>query len=164
MAKVFTRGKSGEVGFNMTPLIDCTFQLMIFFLLTSQMASESLAPMELPAPYESQALASEKMKVRNRAIVNVLSAHPDQANPDPAVKGQASEYRIDMTRIHINDAERLVPILKSRKADAIAAGAKDFFVEIRADHRVNYGEVEPVIFAAVEAEIPKMNITARIGE
>ena len=164
MAKIYTRGSSGDVGFNMTPLVDCTFQLMIFFLLTSQMASEALAPMELPVPYESQALPSEKMKVRNRVIVNVLSAHPAQATPDRAVKGQASEYRIGMTRININDADRLVPILKSRKADAMAAGAKDFFVEIRADHRVNYGEVEPVISAAVEAEIPKMNITARIGE
>ena len=42
-----------------------------------------------------------------------------------------------------------------------------FFLEIRADERVNWQDVAPVIRAGVEAGINKMNITAltaRIGE
>ena len=39
----------------------------------------------------------------------------------------------------------------------------DFTVQIRADHRVDYVQVEPVIAAAMVAEIPKMNIGALLA-
>ena len=40
--------KAGDVSFNVTPLVDCTFLLVIFFILTSQMASDSLTTLSLP--------------------------------------------------------------------------------------------------------------------
>jgi biopolymer transport protein ExbD len=37
------------------------------------------------------------------------------------------------------------------------------FLEIRADQRVNFGHIEPILVAAAEAGISGMNITARPG-
>src|SRR6266436_1669658 len=67
--RVPTRGVSGEVGFNMTPMIDVVFQLIIFFLLSSHLAKQEK---ELPLP----AAASGKQEAaddRPRLTVNVLA-------------------------------------------------------------------------------------------
>ena len=41
--------RSGEVGFNMTPMIDVVFLLIIFFLVSSHLAKqEAQMPLELP--------------------------------------------------------------------------------------------------------------------
>ena len=82
------------------------------------------------------------------------------------MRGQAGEYRIDLTSIEVGNVERLSEIISKRMAEAAATGAdeKSFFVRIRADRRVNYGQVEPVIRAAVQADVAKMNISTLLGQ
>jgi biopolymer transport protein ExbD len=153
---VYRRGGSaGEVSFNVTPLIDCAFQLIIFFILTSQMASESLAKLELARPQGSQAVAVERMLAR-RVIVNVLSARDDPGSGATEMD-RASLYKVDGRPIGVGDLEALVGLLKARKK---AFGDGECLVEIRADRRVGFGYVEPVMSAAAEAGIPRLSITA----
>jgi biopolymer transport protein ExbD len=45
----------GSMDINMTPMIDCTFQLIIFFILTAQIASEEVAKVAVPEPHHSMA-------------------------------------------------------------------------------------------------------------
>ncbi len=151
------RTTSGNVSFNMTPMIDCTFQLIIFFILASQMASESLARLQLARPYQSQAIPAEQIDSPGKVIVNVLSAVGDDEEFNPALLGKASRYQIGSVKIARDDVEGLQKLLADLKQ---ASGVKNFCVEVRADHRVNYSEVQPVMLAAARARIPKMNITA----
>jgi len=163
-SQVFKRAQGGEdVGFNMTPMIDVTFQLIIFFILAGQAASEDLARLKLPKPTESQATNNPAlMQAPNRVVVNVLSkAGVEDENADPVFAGQAKEWRVAGQRIEAGDRDRLRDLLEGRYKQWKATMKSDeFFVEIRADHRVNYGEVEPAMLAASAAGIPKMNITA----
>ncbi len=153
---IYKRPAGGsDLSFNMTPLIDCTFQLIIFFILTSQMASQAIVKLQLPRPLESQARSAEEMSV-NRVIVNVLSIDPNGDKPDPRLAGQALRYQIDGVHIDIGDRRTLVEMFTARAA----AAEDEFFVEIRADARVNFGDVEPIMLAAAEARISMMNITA----
>lgn len=156
------QGTAGEVGFNMTPMIDCTFQLIVFFIIASQIASKSLAQLDLHRPEVSQAIPSEKMKTPNRVIVNVLSGAGGKG-ANPALIGKARRYEIDGNPIAVGDFARLVEFLTRRKRESASA---DFRVEIRADHRVSFMDVQPVMLAAAEARIVKMNITAltTVGE
>ncbi len=151
---------AGDVQFNVTPMIDCTFLLIIFFILTSQMASRSLAKLELHRPHKSQAIPSEQIETPNHVIVNVLSANSDTEDTNPVLSGRAERYEIDGTGFDVWDVEALSDVLRSRK---IASGSKDFYVEIRADRRVDFSQVEPVMLAAAEAQIEKMYITALIA-
>ena len=151
------RTGSGDVSFNMTPMIDCTFQLIIFFILTSQMASESLTKLDLPRPLRSQAIPSEQIDSPGKVIVNVLSAVGEGTDENPALIGKASRYQIGGLKIERGDVETLYQSLAKLKQ---SSGAKEFCVEIRADHRVNFSEVQPVMLAAARAQILKMNITA----
>jgi len=90
MAKssVYKRGKP-QVGFNMTPMIDCTFQLIIFFMLTTQMASAEFVPMQLPRPLRSVA----KEMTENKVIVNVVPYTLKEIEAVPARLGIAKEFR-----------------------------------------------------------------------
>ncbi len=108
--------RSGDVGFNMTPLIDCTFLLIIFFVLTSQIASDSLAMLELPRPFASMAVSNDRREVR-RLIVNVLSAEEEGLVSADRI-GQAAAYKIEGRWIDVGDCETLVAILRAAAGGA----------------------------------------------
>ena len=56
-----------DVGFNMTPMIDCTFQLIIFFILVGQVANDAYAKnVKLVRPLNSQAIPASEAKVTNK--------------------------------------------------------------------------------------------------
>ena len=160
-SRVFKKtGPSGDVEFNMTPMIDVTFQLIIFFILAGQIASTALAKMELPKPDRSQALRPKEADVANKVIVNVLSKGIVGEDVDPFLAGEVARYQVGQRMIHVGKEAELTTILRSAMEPLPESGRKEFFVEIRADRRVHFGGVEPVILAAAEAGVLKMNLTA----
>ncbi len=162
MAKRVQHGE--DVDINMTPMIDCTFQLIIFFILTSQFASAALAQLELHEPRESQAKKQPEKALPDRVIVNVLSvANKDADKRDPRWSGQAAEYQISGKPIKIGEEYRLRDIFKKAKAKAVKAGfpGEKFLVEIRADKDVEFQYIKPVMDEAGEAEIGNVEITAK---
>ncbi len=150
------RSGTGGVSFNMTPLIDCTFLLIIFFILASQMASDSLARLELPDPRASQALPGD-VRQSSRVIVNVISAEPPEGLVAAGQLGQASAYKVDGRLIEIGDVDTLTAIIAARRAESPDGKVS---VEIRADRRVQFGHVQPAMDAAMDAGVTKVNITA----
>ena len=166
MAKsaVYRRQGAG-VEFNMTPMIDVTFQLIIFFILAGQIASDALAKLELSRPDVSQAADPEEADVDNKVLVNVLSKGAVGENVDPFLAGKVEWYQIEREKVSPDDPEfvtKMVEIMKKKMARArySAEARANFFVEVRDDRRVHYEGVEPVLTAAAEAGISKMNITA----
>lgn len=159
-SKVYSAKVGAGVSFNLTPMIDVTFQLIIFFILASQMASQSLAQLELARPFESQATDLDKKATLPKVIVNVLAKDPDRQSDDPWVAGQAECYKIDTGTIDLDDIAKLTNELKIRLKDSGVAKSEDFYVEIRADKRVDYSYVAPVMQAAAEAGIANVNLSA----
>ena len=159
---VYKKGSGGGVEFNMTPMIDVTFQLIIFFILTGQIASAELAKMELSHPWRSKASDEMVVNMPNRVIVNIVSrAEVKDKTADIATAGEAKEWRVGPTIIRAGNREELQRLLDQRYQSWKAQGKGDeFYVEIRADKRVRYGMVEPAMLAASAVGIPKMNITA----
>lgn len=154
---VYKAGRqTGDVSFNVTPLIDCTFLLIIFFILASQMASDTLATLVLPRPHASLAAPSDQREVR-RLIVNVLSAEDDEGFLGAHRTGQASAYKIEGRRVEVGDFDTLVAVMRSRRQAATSDG---LLLEVRADRRVQFGHVQPVMDAAAEAGISQVNLTA----
>jgi biopolymer transport protein ExbD len=127
--RVPTRAVSSDVGFNMTPMIDVVFQLIIFFLLSSHLAKqEKQLPLPLPAARSGVVEAAD---ARPRLTVNVLA---------------------DGTLLVANrpiQADNLVALLRERRA----AHGEELEVRIRADRAVLYRRVEPVLLACVQAGI-----------
>ncbi len=134
--------------FNMAPMIDVVFLLIIFFVLVSTFASAELIPMELPAPDNSQAL---NKKLTDRVIINIQHADPGDPEAD------AVAYSIGPNRPEPIDsiAERLAWHKRA---------VPDVKVIIRADRRVRYGDVREVMEIVAETGIEMMNIVAYMGE
>src|SRR5438045_9355229 len=94
--RVPTRAVSTEVGFNMTPMIDVVFQLIIFFCLSSHLAKqETQLPLPLPAADSGTA---EPADSRPRLTVNVLADGTLLVANRPITEGD------------------LVPLLRERRA------------------------------------------------
>lgn len=118
-----------DVGFNMTPMIDVVFQLIIFFLLSSHLAKqEKELPLPLPAAKSATVTPADN---RPRLTVNVLAEGTFLVGSRPLV------------------ADDLVNLLRERRA----VHGDDLEVRIRADRRVLYSRVEPVLLACASAGI-----------
>lgn len=160
MAKNRNAGPA-KVEVNMTPMIDCTFQLIIFFILTTQMANADLAALKLHEPNQSIALA-EQTKRADKVIVNIVNEYGDKTdNRDPRRSAMATNYVIAGKEFPWTDTETLKQILEKYRNRAVAEGyGEDFLVEVRGDKDVAYCYIEPVLAAAASVKITKMNITA----
>src|SRR6478672_5565372 len=127
--RVPARTISGEVGFNMTPMIDIVFQLIIFFLLSSHLAKQE-TQLALPLPAAASGTAAPPSD-RPRLTVNVLG------------DGML------LVGNHPIRADDLITLLRERRA----VHGDELEVRIRGDRSVLYSRVEPVLAACVEAGI-----------
>jgi biopolymer transport protein ExbD len=125
--RVPTRGRGWGFRFNVTPLIDVVFNLIIFFLVASHFVRYELHQ-EVDLPSASQGERSEP-ETTNRLIVTVT---PDE-------------------RLHIGgrdaDLGHIEQLIQAGHRDA---GAK-FAVRIRSDRGVPYRAIEPIILACARA-------------
>ena len=176
MAKKRQKVGAGQIDINLTPMIDCTFQLIIFFILTAQMAAQEIAPVAVPEPYESMAFnevegGGKMNQMSNKVTVNIVGPYGDELKDRKAVNsGDALFYQIGDRKIDIGDTEQLTSVMKlhldrfkqTEQKKGKKPKNKDFFVEIRGDQDVDYASVAPVMQAAGDAGISKMNLTALV--
>jgi biopolymer transport protein ExbD len=127
--RVPSRVLSRQIGFNMTPMIDVVFQLIIFFLLSSHLAKqETQLPLPLPEATSGRDL---QLDDRARVTVNVL------ANGALLVANRPIS------------ADELARRLRER----IEQHGTDLEVRIRADRTVPYAACEPVMLSCARAGI-----------
>jgi biopolymer transport protein ExbD len=159
-------GPPGDISFNYVPLIDVTFNLIIFFVLTSEIGIAQKARVLMPDPYEPQAVKRGAMST-NSVVIAVISAAAYESNAASSeTASRALKYELDGQEFRISDLDDLVGMIAKKKDSydkiaGVAAAKGEFFVEIRADARVHFSEIRPVIEAIARAKIPKMAITAR---
>jgi biopolymer transport protein ExbD len=120
---------SGGVTFNMTPMIDVVFLLIIFFLVSSHLAKQE-AQMPLPLPVAESGSTPDDLRAR-RITVNVLR--------DGGLLLAGRSIRRDEL------AERLSQVVADRR--------QDVEVRIRSDRNVAYRHVEPILLACARTGI-----------
>jgi biopolymer transport protein ExbD len=117
------------VQINMTPMIDVTFLLIIFFLLSSHLAQQE-TQLELDLPLASSGRHAAESE-RPRLSVNVRT--------DGGVM-------LGSTQAKPGEMERRLQIERQRLGS-------DLEVRVRADRSVPFRAVEPVLLACAEAGI-----------
>ena len=157
---------------NLTPMIDCTFQLIIFFIITSQMTNQQLEQMLVPKPEKSRATEPQTTD-EGRPDVVVANIFSEFGNREEMKNGKtrdneplhamvAKGYAIKGQQIEIGNTELLVELLTKAKAefDARKLQNRIFYLEVRADKDIGYQNVLPVMRAAAQSGIAKMYMTA----
>jgi biopolymer transport protein ExbD len=122
-----TRGS--DLNFNMTPMIDVVFLLIIFFLVSSHLARQEVQ-MPLPLPTASSGERPVETAVR-RVTINVLS--------DGRLMFAGKPVEVEQ--------------LPERLAVARSEAGADLEIRIRSDRTVAYQHVEPILLACARTGI-----------
>ncbi|NOZ41283.1 MAG: biopolymer transporter ExbD [Planctomycetes bacterium] len=122
-------GRSRSVDFNVTPLIDVVFLLIIFFLVSSHLAQQE-TQLELTLPSASSSREQDAQPVP-RVTINVLA------------NGQL-----------LLGSKEVVPQEISRRLQVERRETtQDLEVRIRADRNIAYRHIEPLLLACAEAHV-----------
>ncbi len=128
---------------NVTPLIDVVMCLIIFYLLVGRLATDRQAGVQLP-----KASAGLEDSASSPLIINI-------------VKGDGDNPAGVMIDGRTTDAAKL------RERLRLHAGAepeKAPLVQIRADRRLNYASVSPILAACREVKLRNVLLTAQRPE
>lgn len=131
MSAIFKRG-TARINANLTPMIDVTFLLIVFFVLVSQIVEVENVQLNLPAPEEP---ATELPGEEQRVVINIVPARP-------AMDGRAIEYRVGSSRFPAGEAG--VAALADHVAGLYAANPS-LRINLRADRDTQYEWIEPVL-------------------
>lgn len=142
------RRPRGGMSFNATPMVDVIFLLTIFFMLVTRFSSAEQVRMELPAPDESQAKVP---RTPQRVTINCRVGDAE----DPA----ASPVRYS---IGPNRPEPLWAI--GERLQGMHRVSPELAVIVRADRRLPYSAVRPVMDMIAEQGIKMLNVVAHVSE
>lgn len=127
------RGANGAV-VDLTPLIDVTFQLLIFFLLTASFRNESAFKVQLP-----KAKTSEPASEQSAVVVRI-----------------AEDGRVELDGKVVDDRE-----LELRLCAAQREGAEGTTLNIKADRESRHERLVQVMDVARTCGIKKMGILSK---
>jgi len=122
-------GRNRSVDFNVTPLIDVVFLLIIFFLVSSHLAQqETQIEIALPSAASGREAADTSTA---RVTINVLADGQLLLGSEKVVTAEIG-HRLQIEQQETTD---------------------DLAVRIRADRNIAYRHVEPLLLACAEAQI-----------
>lgn len=157
MSQVHQKG-TATPEMNMTPLIDVTFQLIIFFMLVSNIVSEENPEMIVPD------LINPKTRELGEVERITLNVEPmpfdlkDRSNRNPLDHpGEATQVKISITGYGTGETEAIrAALVEARQANPETS------VVLRADAALYYREVQPVMDAIVSADIKQVDVVAKM--
>jgi len=164
MSKVHKRGaKTPEM--NMTPLIDVTFQLILFFMVVSNIVSEQAVEMLVPDLEDPK---TRELGEVDKVVVNIAPvAPPSQRRESPlAGSGLVAFVQVGNKKFPPSDVDSITNALKA----AVETGPKgddgksELEVLLRADGVLYYEEVQPIMAAITSAGIGTINLVALLPE
>jgi biopolymer transport protein ExbD len=137
----------GTIEINATPLIDVVMCLIVFYLIVGKMAADQLSPMQLPQTALGS-LDTEPLVL----IINVLPVESGAA-------WRESNARVIVEGVAIADAPALAVTIASRLQHEETTA-----VQIRADRRLPFGAVEPVLRACAATGVESSRAVQIIAE
>lgn len=114
-----SRNMKRSVAVDMTPMIDIVFQLLIFFLVTSQMAQQTRTELDLPRE------AGEESKETELAGITInVTADGSIVVSDNVVSFEALDRLVDEAIAVAGGVDRLKPIVRAdRNCDSARLNA-----------------------------------------
>ncbi len=113
---------------NMTPMIDVTFLLIVFFVVVSQIVDRNVVPLDLPAPENAQAMVSD---AESKMVINIV----------PHSDGGVARIVVGEYTIGADDMGKVTAIV----GQGLANGRSE--VHLRADRATKYQYIHQVIEA-----------------
>jgi len=130
---------------NIIPMVDVVFQLIIFFLVATQVKkNETDAELELPTARTPEEIKKDE---ETPLIINVVKPEVDKVRP----------YVVMGNRFNIDELKKF---LKNRKASLRLKGGDMPILRIRADKDSQFKEIQEALIACRDIEIWKIRLSA----
>jgi len=136
---------------DITPMIDCTFQLLIFFMVTSQMKAQ--APLDLPKARHGAVVAE-----RDAVILTVTKGSGESAQ---VFRGNSTSPTDRIEGANPVDQEEAITRYVEQQANA---PPRKNHVLIKAERGLKHREVARVQRAASKAEIEQLYVAVMQAE
>ena len=136
------RAKRANPEVNMVPMIDCVFQLQIFFLIATQVKKNEVAALELPISRR----ASEVKEGDAPLIINIVKPTVNKDRPF-IVLGETLNL------------EGFKQFMKSRQAFCEAEGRDLPILRIRADKDSQFEEIQKCLIACRDVGIWQVRLS-----
>ncbi|MCY2925148.1 MAG: biopolymer transporter ExbD [Planctomycetota bacterium] len=152
---------------NLTPMIDCTMLLVIFFLLTTEIASSNFVALDLPKPTIP---IGRTFPSENRVIINVMPYSDEVIQKDPRKAHRAATFEMEPRRYTKDTLLGVKGDGRSLKAQLQSSAAgrgidtKDLTVVIRSDAKIDYSEVEMIWACIQDAGCEKVQLATWIDK
>ena len=150
----------GGVSFDMTPMIDIVFNLIIFFMLVSQFYQLKVEPVKLP-PAAKADPKKEELQRYDQVVINVMP--PDKvADPNNKTTLVKIDGQVVMRSVFggdIPDPTKLEKLLVAR-AKAAEKNDRKINVILRAGENVHYELIARIMIATARAKIPNWWVQA----
>jgi biopolymer transport protein ExbD len=146
MAKPNKGGDASDVELNMTPMIDVVFNLLIFFMIVTDMTRKEIE--ELVLPWSEAAIEDQDDEKERRVIINIIPA-PDWTprNQNVIIKVKAEEYDLDQLK------EELFKHAETKRDLEHPSQPSEIFVLIRCDKDIRWREVQWVMQACADPAV-----------
>lgn len=162
MSKVVNKG-AGTPAFNLTPMIDVTFQLIIFFMLVNNIVAEESVTLVVPKLFEPKVV--ELNEKQERITINVIP--PDEASAtdrmtksDPLkIFGEPRGVKVGLNTFGMDQLDQMSDDLKSS-----VQRNEQIVVLLRADASTPYEHMQPVMAAITRAGIKVVHLVAFMPE
>ena len=150
IVRLGNRNRDDDVEMDITPMIDVTFLLLIFFIVQSTMQQEQ--GLSLP-----EARAGSPISASNSAVLVLTKADGDNI----AVKPKGGE---DFSTDLETQEEEIVEFVRNSIAGTGGTGSPKQYVLVKASKGIKHKEVSRVAQAVSRAEIPNLYIAVKHEE
>jgi biopolymer transport protein ExbD len=132
-------------GINLTPLVDIVFQLIVFYMLGAQVITSERDPMQLPRPDHSEA---QQKGAADRLVINLFAG---------------SDGKLEQIKLNaqiIPDLASLVDVMLHEQP--MTSEKKGKRIILRADRRLRFDQIEPVLQALSNASVGSLEIATEL--
>lgn len=133
--------KTDVQSFDMTPMIDIVFQLVVFLMIANDMSRKEIEELSLPAALHGT--EDKGVNEKRRVIVNLLA---DPKGGVPTLKVRGEEMDLDKFKQYLAPEADVL-----REKDS--ARASELFVLIRADAKTRWQDVQWVMQSFADPKI-----------
>jgi biopolymer transport protein ExbD len=154
MAKRERPTELDQEGFDMTPMIDCTFQLIIFFMITMDMSKAQIELLTLPTASKA---VKEKFEDTSTLVVNIMK--------DGAVKIDGKVYWSPKSTDEGKKLEDLFEDRRQRKQYQEVPGKPDWVkypMLVRCDRSTPFEHLQKIMMIATHhGGVTRMQLGAK---
>ena len=146
MPRVKHKVDGKEVELNMTPMIDVVFNLIIFFMIVTDMTQKELEQLTLPNSSEAMEDSGEEDR---RVIINIVKKHPKTFEVDKEVEIFIKKVPYDLDKLK----EHLFVHADVKRDLEHPSQPSEIFCLIRCDQDIRWREVQWVMQACADPAV-----------